>query len=77
VLVRYVIDGRPFATEASWSPSWYSVGEPVTVRYLPDSPEVARVDRWSEKWVPPLVFGGFALLLASIIWFGCFGWFRR
>jgi hypothetical protein len=73
VLVRYIVAGRPFETQASWSPSWYSTGEPVPVRYLPDSPEVARVDRWSEQWVPPLVLGGFALLLACCIWFGWFG----
>jgi hypothetical protein len=76
ILVRYDVSGRPLVTEAMWSPSWYAAGQPVPVRYLPDAPEVARVDRWSEKWLPPLVFGGFALLLAVVEWFGSFGWFR-
>jgi hypothetical protein len=73
-LVRYVVGGRPFETEANYSPGWYTAGEQVTVRYLPDRPEVARVDRWFEKWFPPLVWGGVAVLLAGVNWFG---WLSR
>ena len=75
--VRYVVGGQPFETEGNYSPGWYTDGEQVTVRYLPDRPTVARVDRWFEKWFPPLVWGGVTLLLAGINWFGCLGWFYR
>src|SRR5262245_40174411 len=56
VRVRYVVDGRPFETEAMWSPAWYSVGEAVRGRYLPDSPEVClapsrAVSSWRDRGV--------------------------
>jgi hypothetical protein len=69
--------GQPheFNSRRLRSPPGYSVGEQVQVLYLPDSPEAARIGRFSELWVAPLILGiiGFALTVAAV----CLWIFRR
>jgi hypothetical protein len=55
-----------FASSFSSNPAPYDVGETVTVLYLPDEPEGARIQGFGSLWLGPLVLGGLGLVFAGI-----------
>ncbi len=61
-------DGRivHFSGSTGSNPSSYSRGEHVQVLYDPASPEQAKIDSFSEKWLGPLLLGGLGLGFALI-----------
>ena len=57
------------------SPSSYSRGEKVTVRYLADNPEGARLDSFTENWLLTLVLGLIGTAFAaSGVGVGAYAW---
>ncbi|HKU90636.1 MAG TPA: DUF3592 domain-containing protein [Steroidobacteraceae bacterium] len=55
-----------FAESFSSSPAPYDVGEPVTVLYLPDEPEEARIRGFGSLWLGATIVGGIGLVFTLI-----------
>src|SRR6266705_2141559 len=51
-VVAFTVDGREIRMRGRVSsrPPSFHAGDPVTVLYLPDEPENARLDIFSERW---------------------------
>jgi hypothetical protein len=58
-----------FDSKLKSQPPRYSVGEQVSVLYLPDTPENARIEGFFELWLFPLITGviGLSLSVAAIL----------
>lgn len=60
---------------SKYSNSGYAIGDAVPVRYLPASPEKARIDDFTNHWASPLIF-----LLAGVLMLGFligYSWIRK
>ncbi|MBI5953559.1 MAG: DUF3592 domain-containing protein [Chloroflexi bacterium] len=67
-VVQFEAGGSTYSFEgdtASYPPQ-YEVGEEVSVLYDPSSPNTAQIDKFSERWLMPLILIP-AMILASII----------
>ena len=56
-VVEFTVNGQAHSFEgdtASYPPA-YQVGEEVRVLYDPASPDTAQIDKWSERWLMPLI----------------------
>lgn len=62
------------ASSMGTNPASHSVGEAVTVRYLPDHPQEAVIDSWVSLWLFPAIFIGvgclpeIAAVVVLIVW---------
>ncbi len=59
-------EDRLLRATTSSSPAAFDLGEQVVVRYLPASPEDARIDAFSERWLGAAVAGGIGALFLAI-----------
>jgi hypothetical protein len=63
-------DGPPVELQSRFggSTSALSIGEPVQVRYLPDSPQKAEIATIGRLWLAPFVLLGMALVMIYATW---------
>jgi hypothetical protein len=61
-------EGKPFTFSSSLSsnPPSYSVGEEVTVYYLPENPQEAEIKGFFSQWLAVIISGFLGLLFSSI-----------
>lgn len=68
-VIEFVAGGQTFSFEggnASYPPA-YEVGENVSVLYNPADPDTAQINKWSERWLFPLIIIPAMLLTALIL----------
>ena len=56
-VIEFDMNGQTFSFEgdnASYPPA-YEVGENVSVLYDPSDPDTAQINKWSERWLFPLI----------------------
>ncbi|MGQ0621309.1 MAG: DUF3592 domain-containing protein [Panacagrimonas sp.] len=61
-------DGRVqrFESGLRQRPPRFAMQEKVRVRYLPASPDLARLDGFMDRWFKPLIFGGIGMVLLLV-----------
>jgi len=61
-------DGRSVEVEENLrtNPPQFQVGELVDVLYNPEDPRQARINRWMNLYLVPLLFGGMGLIFCGI-----------
>ena len=57
---------RTHHSSSSSNPPAYKRGEEVTLYYLPDEPERAMIDSFSDRYLLPLILGLFALVFGGV-----------
>lgn len=57
---------RVYYSNTGSNPPSYTRGEEVTLYYLPDQPERALIDSFTERYLLPLIFGIFGLVFGGI-----------
>src|SRR5262249_25468461 len=67
-VVRFEADGKTveFTSPVGTSPPLHNVGDTVTVFYTPGHPGDAAIDGFAERYLRPIVAGGFGLVLLAI-----------
>ena len=68
-VIEFISNGQTFSFEgenASYPPA-YEVGEEVQVLYDPADPNTAQINKWSERWLFPLIIIPAMLLTALIL----------
>ena len=68
-VVEFTVNGQPYSFDcdtASYPPA-YQVGEEVRVLYDPASPDTAQIDKWSERWLMPLILVPAMLFTALLL----------
>jgi hypothetical protein len=78
-VVEYHINGQTYTFEGgiSSNPPQYRVGERITIRYDKDDPSKAQIDKWSERWLMPVILIP-AMCLTALLFNGIafFSWRR-
>jgi hypothetical protein len=67
-VIEFEMNGQTYSFEgdtASYPPA-YEVGEEVSVLYDPADPDTAQINKWSERWLFPLIMIP-AMLLGALI----------
>jgi hypothetical protein len=59
---KYTFDG-----DTASDPPAYDVGEEVSVLYDPKDPETAQINKWSERWLFPIIIIPAMILTALIV----------
>lgn len=56
-IVEFTANGQTYTFESgnASSPPAYQVGETVNVRYDPADPNIAQIDKYSERWLMPII----------------------
>ena len=56
-IVEYQVDGQTYTFDGgiSSNPPQYHVSERVSVRYDKTDPSTAQIDKWSERWLMPVI----------------------
>ena len=67
-IVEFDAGGRAYSFEGDTAsdPPAYRVGERVPVIYDPADPETAQIDKWSERWLFPILIIP-AMLIAALV----------
>ncbi|RJP46818.1 MAG: DUF3592 domain-containing protein [Anaerolineaceae bacterium] len=67
-IVEFDAGGRAFSFEGGTAsdPPAYRVGERMPVLYDPANPETAQIDKWSERWLFPILIIP-AMLIAALV----------
>lgn len=67
-IVEFEAGGRAYSFEGGTAsdPPAYRVGERVPVLYDPADPETAQIDKWSERWLFPILIIP-AMLIAALV----------
>ena len=67
-IVEFEAGGRAYSFEGGTAsdPPAYRVGERVPVLYDPADPETAQIDKWSERWLFPILIIP-AMLIATLV----------
>ena len=68
-VVEFEASGRAYTIEgdtASYPPA-YDVGERVPVIYDPSDPQTAQIDKWSERWLFPILIIPSMLIAALVL----------
>lgn len=67
-IVEFEAGGRAYSFEdgTASDPPAYRVGERVPVLYDPADPETAQIDKWSERWLFPILIIP-AMLIAALV----------
>lgn len=78
-VIEFVANNRmySFAGDNASHPPAYEVGEEVSVLYDPAKPDTAQINKWSERWLFPLIIVPAMLLAALIVNFFMIRSFRR
>lgn len=68
-VIRYVVDDKEFTLSNTGGTGWrpYAIGDSVTVLYRPESPQVAQLKTFTERWL----FAIFSSLVGTL--FACLG----
>ncbi len=78
-IVEYEVSGQTYSFDsrnASYPPE-YSVGDNVTVRYNRERPSVAQIDKWTERWLFPIIIIPAMILVAAVVNFILISAWRR
>ncbi len=56
-IIEFQANGQTisFDGNVSSNPPQYQVGDKVKVRYAKDDPSTAQIDKWSERWLMPVI----------------------
>jgi hypothetical protein len=56
-IIEYQVNGQTYTFDGgiSSNPPQYHVGERVSVRYDKADPSTAQIDKWSERWLMPVI----------------------
>ena len=68
-VVEFKANGQTYSFEgdnASYPPA-YDVGEEVNVIYHPNDPDTAQINKWTERWLFPLIIIPAMILTALIV----------
>jgi hypothetical protein len=68
-VIEFDVNGQTYSFEgdnASY-PAAYDVGEEVSVLYLPSDPDTAQINKWTERWIFPIIIIPAMLLTALIL----------
>ena len=67
-VIEFNANGQKYSFESgnASDPPAYDVGEVVNVIYDPSDPNTAQIDKWSERWLFPIIIIP-AMLIAAII----------
>lgn len=67
-VIEFDMNGQTFSFEGDTasSPPVYEVGEEVSVLYHPADPDTAQINKWSERWLFPLIIIP-AMIFAALI----------
>lgn len=78
-VIEFAANNRmyPFAGDNASHPPAYEVGEEVSVLYDPAKPDTEHINKWSERWLFPLIIIPAMLLAAVIVNFFMIHSFRR
>lgn len=68
-VIEFTVDGQTYSFDGDIAsdPPAYEVGEEVSVLYHPDEPETAQINKWSERWLFPIILISAMLLTALIV----------
>lgn len=69
---RYTFNG-----DVATNPPTYKVGEAVQVLYDPADPNTAQINKWSERWLTPLILTPSMILAAMLVNFFSIRAWRR
>ena len=78
-VVEFQVNGQTYSFDGNVSSNTpqYHVGQSVTVRYDKDDPSNAQIDKWTERWLMPVILipsmCGSALIVNFVMFFS----FRR
>jgi len=55
--VEFQVDGQKYSFESdnASDPPAYKVGQEVNVIYHPSDPNTAQINKWSERWLFPII----------------------
>lgn len=67
-VIEFSANGQPYTFEGdnASNPPAYAVGEEVSVLYDPANPATAQINKWTERWLFPIIIIP-AMLLAALI----------
>lgn len=68
-VIEFDVKGQTYSFEgdnASY-PSDYAVGEEVSVLYHPNDPDSAQINKWTERWLFPMIIIPAMLVTALIL----------
>lgn len=56
-IIEFQANGQTYSFDGNVSsnPPQYQVGDKVNVRYDKDDPSTAQIDKWSERWLMPVI----------------------
>lgn len=68
-VIEFTVDGQTYSFDGDTAsdPPAYRVGEEVSVLYHPDEPETAQINKWTERWLFPIIIIPAMLLTALIV----------
>ncbi len=68
-VIEFTVDGQTYSFDGDTAsdPPAYRVGEEVSVLYHPDEPETAQINKWTERWLFPIIIIPAMILTALIV----------
>ena len=56
-VIEFDVNGQTYSFEGDTAsdPPAYDVGEEVSVLYLPTDPDTAQINKWTERWMMPII----------------------
>jgi len=68
-VIEFVAGGQTFSFEGDTAsdPPAYEVGEAVSILYDPADPDTAQINKWSERWLFPLIIIPAMILTALVV----------
>ena len=68
-VIEFNVNGQSYTSEGgnASNPPEYQVGEQVSVLYDPADPETAQINKWSERWLFPIIIIPVMLLAALLV----------
>jgi hypothetical protein len=78
-IIEFQVNGQTYSFKGgiSSNPPQYSVGDRVEVRYDPDNPKTAQINKSSERWLVPLILIPAMIFSALIVNFFLIRAWRR
>ncbi|MBI5945986.1 MAG: DUF3592 domain-containing protein [Chloroflexi bacterium] len=78
-IVEFQVNGQTYSFKGgiSSNPPKYSVGDRVEVRFDPDNPETAQIDKNVERWLAPVILIPSMIIVAVILNFFLIRAWRR
>ena len=67
-VIEFALNGQTYSFEGDTAsdPPAYEVGEEVSILYDPADPDTAQINKWSERWLVPLILIP-AMIFAALI----------